>query len=151
MNKQEAYTKFCERINSGQSSSPWDSDAPLQSAFHAGWDACMEAQKQTELFALPEAESDKHLSCKQGEAGAIPVRSLITGKNIPPSPAEVEAYSASIGYPMNGQAWCDSYAQKGWLVGKAKMKDWKAAVRNWKVNGWRCGGPASQSQFSRSH
>lgn len=57
----------------------------------------------------------------------------------PPTAAEVTAYSAEIGYPLNGEAWCDSYAQKGWQVGKAKMKDWKAAVRNWKANGWTTG------------
>ena len=54
----------------------------------------------------------------------------------PPSPEDVEVYSQSIGYPMNGQAWCDSYEQKGWMVGKTRMKSWKAAVRNWKHNGW---------------
>lgn len=57
-------------------------------------------------------------------------------RDIPPTPEQVTAYSASIGYPLDGQAWCDSYAAKGWLVGKAKMKDWQAAVRNWKRNGW---------------
>ena len=25
----------------------------------------------------------------------------------------------------------DFYSSKGWMVGKNKMKDWKAAVRNW--------------------
>jgi len=54
----------------------------------------------------------------------------------PPKPEEVTEYSASIGHPMNGQAWCDSYAVKGWKVGKNVMKDWKAAVRTWKNNGW---------------
>jgi len=55
---------------------------------------------------------------------------------IPPDPAEVTAYSAEIGYPMDGQAWCDHYAVKGWAIGSSKMKDWQAAVRLWKVNGW---------------
>jgi hypothetical protein len=55
---------------------------------------------------------------------------------IEPSPEEVTEYSASIGHPMDGQAWCDSYAVKGWKVGKNVMKDWKAAVRTWKNNGW---------------
>lgn len=55
---------------------------------------------------------------------------------VPPLAAEIEAYSTSIGYPMNGASWCDSYAQKGWMVGRGKMKDWKAAVRNWKANKW---------------
>ena len=25
----------------------------------------------------------------------------------------------------------DYYESKGWLVGRSKMKDWRAAVRNW--------------------
>jgi hypothetical protein len=57
----------------------------------------------------------------------------------PPSYQEVEIYAASIGYALDGQAWCDSYAAKGWMVGKAKMKNWQAAVRNWKRNGWTIG------------
>lgn len=58
------------------------------------------------------------------------------GKNIPPSPEEVAEYSVQIGYPMDGSQWCDCYAQKGWMVGKSKMKDWRAAVRTWKANRW---------------
>ena len=59
------------------------------------------------------------------------------GVGIPPDPLDVEAYSASIGYPLNGKKWCDNYAQKGWVVsGRARMKDWRAAVRNWAANGW---------------
>ena len=27
------------------------------------------------------------------------------------------------------------YESKGWIVGKAPMKDWKAAVRTWEKNG----------------
>jgi hypothetical protein len=59
----------------------------------------------------------------------------------PPSADEVARYADDIGYPLDGQAWCDSYAQKGWMVGRAKMKDWKAAVRNWKAHGWQTGQP----------
>lgn len=58
---------------------------------------------------------------------------------IPPMPEWVTAYSASIGYPMNGQAWCDQYGAKGWIVGKTKMKDWQAACRNWRANNWGLG------------
>jgi hypothetical protein len=65
-------------------------------------------------------------------------------ESIPPTPEQVTAYSASIGYPMDGQAWCDSYKEKGWAVGKSgkKMKDWQAAVRNWKTNRYGQGGIA---------
>jgi len=60
-----------------------------------------------------------------------------SAKVIPPSPENVAAYSLTIGFPLDGQKWCDTYAAKGWVVsGRAKMKDWQAAVRNWKANGW---------------
>jgi hypothetical protein len=55
---------------------------------------------------------------------------------VPPTPDEVTEYSKQLGYPMDGQAWCDSYEQKGWMVGRSKMKSWKAAVRNWKTQKW---------------
>jgi hypothetical protein len=77
-------------------------------------------------------------ACTAGSQSAI----KYDRKKIPPPPEHVTAYSAEIGYPLDGQKWCDSYAQKGWLVGKAKMKDWQAAVRNWKSNGWGQGGIA---------
>lgn len=63
-------------------------------------------------------------------------------KKIPPTPEQVTGYSAFIGYPMNGQAWCDAYTQKDWKVGKTRMKDWQAAVRNWKTNGYGSDGVA---------
>jgi hypothetical protein len=55
---------------------------------------------------------------------------------IPPTPNAVTYYSQSIGYPLNGDEFCDFYAQKGWVVGKAKMRDWQATVRNWKRENW---------------
>ena len=63
---------------------------------------------------------------------------------IPPAPADVAAYSLSIGYPVDGQKWCDFYAAKGWMIGRSKMRDWQAAVRNWKTNGWG-DGPAGSA------
>lgn len=59
-----------------------------------------------------------------------------------PLPHEVSAYSLAIGYPLDGEAWCDTYAAKGWKVGKNGMKDWKAAVRNWKRHEWTPGSKA---------
>lgn len=73
-----------------------------------------------------------------------PVSPFGDAESIPPTAEQVTAYSASIGYPMDGQAWCDSYKEKGWAVGKSgkKMKDWQAAVRNWKTNRYGQGGIA---------
>ena len=57
-----------------------------------------------------------------------------------PSPEEVaeyaSAYASSKGVDLastdfDPERFVDFYAQKGWVVGKAKMQDWKASVRNW--------------------
>ena len=57
-----------------------------------------------------------------------------------PSPEEVveyaSAYASSKGVDLastdfDPERFVDFYAQKGWVVGKTKMKDWKASVRNW--------------------
>lgn len=49
----------------------------------------------------------------------------------PPSVDEVSAYVAEKGYSIDPEAFIDFYASKGWMVGKNKMKDWKAAVGTW--------------------
>jgi len=50
----------------------------------------------------------------------------------PPTADEVAAYSDEINAGVDGQQFVDFYASKGWMIGKNKMKDWKAAVRTWK-------------------
>ena len=50
----------------------------------------------------------------------------------PPSIEDVKAYAGEKGYAnVDAERFCDFYESKGWMVGKNKMKDWKAAVRNW--------------------
>jgi len=49
-----------------------------------------------------------------------------------PTAQQVTKYARSIGYELDGQVFIDFYESKGWLIGKNKMKDWKATVRTWK-------------------
>lgn len=49
----------------------------------------------------------------------------------PPTKAEVEKYCQEKGYSVDAERFVDFYESKGWMVGKNRMKDWKAAVRNW--------------------
>lgn len=49
----------------------------------------------------------------------------------PPSVDEVGKYCAERCNGIDPQAFVDFYASKGWMIGKNKMKDWKAAVRTW--------------------
>ena len=57
-----------------------------------------------------------------------------------PSPAEVDEYARSYAatreldlsaLDFDPERFVDFYAQKGWMVGRSRMKDWKATVRNW--------------------
>lgn len=48
-----------------------------------------------------------------------------------PTVAEIEAYFVEIGSNAAAQRFYDHYESNGWMVGKAHMKSWKAAARNW--------------------
>lgn len=50
---------------------------------------------------------------------------------IPPLLEEVSAYCKERGNGIDPEHFIDYYQSKGWMIGKNKMKDWKAAVRNW--------------------
>ena len=49
----------------------------------------------------------------------------------PPSIDEVSAYCTERNNGIDPQHFVDFYEAKGWMVGKNKMKDWKAALANW--------------------
>ena len=54
-----------------------------------------------------------------------------TGRFEPPDVEMVRAYCQERGNKVDPQAFVDFYESKGWMVGKNKMKNWKAAVRTW--------------------
>lgn len=65
------------------------------------------------------------------------------GGNIPkhrafdvPSVEEVAAYCLERKNTINAQKFCDHYEARGWMIGKNKMKSWKAAVRTWEQSGF---------------
>lgn len=60
----------------------------------------------------------------------------------PPTSDEVHTYCKERNNNVNAESFVDFYASKGWMVGKNKMKDWKAAVRQWER---RDGGNQKQS------
>lgn len=49
----------------------------------------------------------------------------------PPSVEEVKQYCQERSNGVDPQRFVDFYSSKGWMVGKNKMKDWRAAVRTW--------------------
>lgn len=53
---------------------------------------------------------------------------------VPPTLEEVQAYCQERGNKVNPELFVDFYSSKNWMVGKNKMKNWKAAVRTWEKN-----------------
>lgn len=56
---------------------------------------------------------------------------------VPPDVNQVQEYCDNRNNGIDAQTFVDFYTSKGWMVGKNKMKDWKAAVRTWERNGKR--------------
>lgn len=57
----------------------------------------------------------------------------------PPDIDMVRDYCTERNNSVDPQAFIDFYYSKGWMIGKNKMKDWKAAVRTWERNNKKAG------------
>ena len=53
------------------------------------------------------------------------------GRFTPPTLEEVTEYCKERNNKIDPQTFIDFYSSKGWMIGKNKMKDWKAAIRTW--------------------
>lgn len=117
----------------------------------------VEGMKTSNLYRLPDRSqgyivgSERPIDGSEGPEGRVtvthgvrserpikhPVETPIetpkvSGRFAPPTVDEVAAYFSDRGAdPAEAARFVDFYESKGWLVGKAKMKSWKAAVRNW--------------------
>ncbi len=49
----------------------------------------------------------------------------------PPTLDELKQYCEERKNNIDPMAFIDFYSSKGWMIGKNRMKDWKAAVRTW--------------------
>jgi len=48
-----------------------------------------------------------------------------------PSVEEIQEYIEAKEFDLDAESFFDYYEANGWVVGKTKMKDWKATIRNW--------------------
>jgi hypothetical protein len=78
--------------------------------------------------------------------------SVSTKKNFqPPTVEDVKAYCEESGHAVNAESFVDFYESKGWMVGKNRMKDWKAAVRNWSRSEKRREEPRERAGRTAAH
>ena len=102
----------------------------------------IDSQPQSDLTVVGENRSTvlpRSVKTVVGENG--PIRNTNIERNTkekeigkrfaPPTVEEVAAYCSERNNSIDPESFVNFYTSKGWMVGKNKMKDWKAAVRTW--------------------
>lgn len=96
---------------------------------------------QSVAVCLPQDRLDKNSIDKNNNKGRF----------TPPTLEEVTEYCKERNNKIDPQTFIDFYSSKGWMIGKNKMKDWKAAVRTWERHDNKASEKKPQyKQFSHS-
>lgn len=79
------------------------------------------------------------------EATKVMVKVMVKEKVIDkvmvkPTLEEIRNYCIERKNNVDPEKWLAHYESNGWLVGKNKMKDWKASVRTWEKNNYESNG-----------
>lgn len=77
--------------------------------------------KTTDALSVKEERRDKRVEYKRDNSATF----------VAPSLSDLESFITEKGYAIDAQRFLDFYESKGWMIGKNKMKDWRAAVRTW--------------------
>ena len=104
----------------------------------------VEAHRASNATVTPEALHERYKSATREEKRREEIDSSNTETQEPqgtakparvcfrkPTAQDVAEYATGICANVDPQEFIDHYTSNGWKVGKAPMKDWKAAVRNW--------------------
>lgn len=70
------------------------------------------------------------------------------GRFTPPNVEQVREYCKERNNNVDAEAFVDFYTSKNWMVGKNKMKDWKAAIRTWERNRTQAKPKVAENKFS---
>ena len=87
----------------------------------------LQCNEQTQNGHKTDTERTQNGQTKERKESKEGKRSIF----MPPTIDEVRAYCAEKNYSVDPERFVDFYESKGWMVGKTKMKDWKASVRLW--------------------
>ena len=76
---------------------------------------------------------------KNADSDSVSVSVSVTDKKeikgfVKPTIEQLKEYMTEQGMNDIAENWLNHYEANGWMVGKVKMKDWKASVRTWKIN-----------------
>lgn len=112
------------------------------------WDKHQTIRAKKSKYPAPE---ENEIICKQMQAD-VPVIQSNPYPNPNPNPSEsnarfaapsvqeVRAYCESRKNGVDPECFVNFNASKGWMLGKSRMKDWRAAVRTWERRDKLAGG-----------
>lgn len=83
----------------------------------------------TEIEKEKEIYIEKELELKKSNE-----RKTKTSVFVKPTISEIKEYCQERKNNVDAEKFFDYYESKGWIVGKTKMKNWQAAIRNWEKN-----------------
>ena len=96
------------------------------------WDSYQQDNKQTNKQITNEQQSNNiQVTTNKNEKNDNKDKKKGVKRFTPPSLDEVKGYILEKQYDIDGQYFIDFYQSKGWMIGKNKMKDWKATIRGW--------------------
>lgn len=100
-------------------------------------------EKQTEA-KKPDNEYDNDIKKKDSKESKEKA-----SRFIPPTRQELTAYCEEKNLNVDVERFVDYYTSIGWMVGKNKMKDWKATLRNWSRKERQDNGRAAESSKTK--
>lgn len=79
---------------------------------------------------VKDKEKDKDISIKSN----ITIKNTNISKFIKPTIEDIRLYCKERNNNIDAEYFYNHYESNGWMVGKTKMKDWKACIRKWERN-----------------
>ena len=86
-------------------------------------------ERDKSVTVTPREEKSREEKSVSSETSSLQKHSTVFLK---PSVEEIRAYCQERKSQVDAQQFFDFYESKGWMVGRNKMRDWKACVRTWR-------------------
>ena len=97
-----------------------------------------ENEQEKENFPPYPLYKEKEIDKENKKENTILISPVVNTKTaraifLPPTISEVKEYCEKRKNGISPEQFVNFYQSKGWMIGKNKMKDWKAAVRTWEI------------------
>lgn len=113
-----------------------------------------ENEQEKENFPPHPLYKEKEIDKENKKENTILFPSVVNTKTaraifLPPTISEVKEYCEKRKNGISPEQFVNFYQSKGWMIGKNKMKDWKAAVRTWEIQNRKNNGNNQTSDNSK--